>query len=320
MSKSFKSVIVLFSFLLLVSTIFYLLIPSPLLIAKGQPIKCSSVAISRILMREDWFQSWWGELCVKENNGSQKDSIYNYRGTTFIVQRKTFSYLNIGVIFNKIRYQSTLIEIPITKDSTLLQWSIVLPNSWNPIQRIENFTKSKEIGLIMSDVLLKVKATFENSEKVYGHTIKEFKLQNGFFLSTKKEWRQKPSVSDIYNLIGKLKVYALQNKAMIVDSPMLHIGKGDQNSFQVMVGIPINKEIPEGNDIFMKRMPTQGNMLEVTLKGGDSTISKGFESIQIYMNDIQRGSPAIPFQVLITNRSHIKDSNQWITKLHFPVM
>ena len=68
----------------------------------------------------------------------------------------------------------------------------------------------------------------------------------------------------------------------------------------------------------LKRM-ILGGILKGEIKGGFKTISNAERAFQNYMYDYNLSSPAIPYQLLITDRLQQPDSSQWITELYFPV-
>jgi hypothetical protein len=101
---------------------------------------------------------------------------------------------------------------------------------------------------------------------------------------------------------------------------MLYVYKNEFNMFESMIGLPVKNIIPETNDIRIKRMPYGGNMFAADIKGGLYTIQKGFDDLNTYLIDSKRTSPAIPFELMVTDRSKETDTAKWITRLYYPIM
>ena len=57
---------------------------------------------------------------------------------------------------------------------------------------------------------------------------------------------------------------------------------------------------------------------EVT--GGQKEIEEAQKQMELYITDYQRSIIAIPFQMLITDRTREPDSSKWITRIYFPVV
>ena len=298
----------------------YAYIPSPLKIGRVQPIKCSSLAANRFL-EEDRFLPWWKKLPgVIILDSGKGDSVFSYKNMVFTVGKKIHEYENIHIEYNHNRFQSTLLIIPQTKDSVHLVWSSVLPNSLNPIERYKNYNQAIEMSHILDSILSQFRFSLESTRETYGLALHEISLVHDIFITSRITTDQFPDTKTIYKEIETLKHYALSNGAVQLDSPMLHIEKNSLQKFETMVGIPIDKKIPESSPIGLKAMPKGGKIIMGTVIGGYRKIDSGLKSIQTYMMDIERASPAIPFQVLKTNRIKNPDSNRWVTDLYYPVI
>jgi len=59
--------------------------------------------------------------------------------------------------------------------------------------------------------------------------------------------------------------------------------------------------------------------LEIEVKGSNFKIREAQVQIEYYLTDYGKRFPAIPFQRLITDRSKVKDSTQWVTTLNYPI-
>ncbi|MDB4999000.1 MAG: hypothetical protein JWR76_77, partial [Mucilaginibacter sp.] len=55
------------------------------------------------------------------------------------------------------------------------------------------------------------------------------------------------------------------------------------------------------------------------VKGGKQTVANAFVQLKNYQKDHGLISPAMPFEILITNRLTEKDTAKWVTKLYWPI-
>jgi hypothetical protein len=62
-----------------------------------------------------------------------------------------------------------------------------------------------------------------------------------------------------------------------------------------------------------------GNTLEAEFKGGPEATLKAFELFDTYKNDMGYTAPAIPYQLLVTDRAKEADTTKWVTKFYYPV-
>jgi hypothetical protein len=171
----------------------------------------------------------------------------------------------------------------------------------------------------MNDVLNALKAFAENQENIYGFKIHQIKVKDSLLVTTSVETREDPGTEKTYELINELKQYIKNNKAGETDYPMMNVHKIGNNKFQLMVAIPVNKEIEERGNIEFKRM-VLGNLLVTEVTGGEEKIKKGIMEIENYLLDYNKTSPAIHFQMLVTDRLKQPDSSQWITRIYYPVI
>ncbi len=300
--------------LLIIVILFY---PFSIQVTKNEAISLPNATFDRLLMQEKWFTNWWiKELKAKKIN----DSIFEYKGIQFKVKQKMYAIYRIDLVSSSTYLQSNLFQIAVTKDSTKLTWILILPPHINPIKKWHEYQNSIRIGNALQDILESLKDYLNQSENVYGLSIKKNQLVNGFYLTTKWEHRYAPTLDDIYNHIYKLKVFAQTKGAIIIDSPMYHQEAPYKDIITCMVGIPINKEINGEGNIYMKIMPVHGNILSSTVTGGKQKIAHSFNTMALYVSEYQKTTMAIPYEIFLTNRLAIRDSNQWQTKLIMPIM
>jgi hypothetical protein len=160
---------------------------------------------------------------------------------------------------------------------------------------------------------------FITPEKVYGHPISQQRLVHSSLISAKQTYDHNPSVAEIYTLINEVKQYISLNGSMEMDFPIMNVYAADSTSFNLMVAIATDRDLPSSGKFFLKNMVRQGGVLVTEVKGGMQTIENARKEMEYYMNDNKRSSPAIPYQLLVTDRLKETDSTKWITRIYYPV-
>ena len=99
---------------------------------------------------------------------------------------------------------------------------------------------------------------------------------------------------------------------------MMHVVQIDSFHYETMVAIPVNRSL-QGTDNMMTKRMVLGNILEAEIKGGGTTVRSAMGQLENYKKDHRMESPAIPFALLVTDRSKEPDTTKWITKIYYPV-
>src|SRR5436190_1348006 len=103
------------------------------------------------------------------------------------------------------------------------------------------------------------------------------------------------------------------------NSPMLNVFELGNSRYEAMTAIPVDKALPKTNEFAPKFLLKGGNILEVNIQGGPYAIEKGLKGLENYRADYKFDSPAIPYQLLVTDRAKEPDTTKWITRLYYPV-
>jgi hypothetical protein len=101
---------------------------------------------------------------------------------------------------------------------------------------------------------------------------------------------------------------------------MLNVKRIDSSIYEAQVGMPVDKELPSLDNITSKWMMKGGNILTGEVIGGQKQIDEATKQFEIYIRDYQRSIIAIPFQMLITDRTKQPDSTRWVTYIYYPVV
>ena len=294
--------------LVLLISLIYFFIPGKIKIYKSVPVHASMTGVSRLLSNDSTWHEWWpGEQTL------------HFNGKSYLINGHIFNAFDITIIKEKDSLDSRMNLVLITDDSISLDWNLELTTGSDPFRRFSQYKKAKEIGNDLNTILISLKKFAEIPENIYGIVVKKTIVQDSVLISTRRSFDHQPGVQEIEALIQRLKTYIAQNKAVEKNFPMLNVMMIDSSDYQAMVAIPVDRQLPATGEFAPKVLLKGGNILETQIQGGPHTIEKAFTNLEHYRSDHRYTSPAIPFQLLVTDRSKEADTAKWITKLYYPI-
>ena len=298
--------------IVVLTSLLFILIPGTITVNKSTVMGNNLKGLKRILSADKNWHKWWPVTT------DEKGLVFN--NNFYSVTDIAFSSIFITVKHNNLDTKSSLTFIPVTTDSTKLDWEIQIPTSLNPIKRLQTyiFTLSlqKDIPLLLTDI----KQYYSSNANLYDLDIRREIVDDSTMISTFDSTSGYPSTEKIYSLIDKLRAYIGSQQAMATDSPMLNIYSRDNKTFFTRVAFPTNKTLPSKGDIAFRKMLYGGNILTALVKGAPNKADSAIGTMENYLSDFELESPAIPFYSLVTNRLAERDSTKWITKIYYPVM
>lgn len=299
--------------ILLFLTCVYVFIPSKIKVSSVRYVTCYQGAGQKFITDPDLFASFLQKKAVKKGNAVE------YQHFRYTLIKALSNITEIHIESEDVNVTSHLISLNVYLDSSAIQWSTELEAGFNPISRIKKYTQATALKKSMEGLMDALKQTLDHSENIYGIGVKEIQFADSVLITTRFKTNNYPDTKKVYEIITHVKNYVAQENAIVIDSPMLFVQKTDA-TYESMIGLPINKVIAEKGDMKIKRIPYMGNMLLTEIKGGPDAIKNGFDKLTEYFFDSKRQSPAIPFQMLMTNRITSTDSSKWITRIYYPVM
>jgi len=302
---------------LAIATIYYI-IPEKLVVSQLTTINCTSGASYRLLHDDENWGKWWPENDSSITGTKQKNT-HILDLTKFEVVKKLTNGVDINIQNRNLDLASTLLVIPLPGDSIALRWNCTIPSGNNPFTRIKRYQEAKSVKNKLSVVSQSMKQFLEKKENVYDFTIQRTSIQDTLLIAATNKFRFKPSTKEVYDLLSKLENYINNNGAIQTGSPMTNTSVMVDSSFQLMVAIPVNKQLPGNGNIFPRKL-IKGNYLMTEVQGGPYTIQVALDQLKLYAEDYRRTTIAIPFESLITNRETIRDTAQWKTRIFLPVM
>ena len=211
----------------------------------------------------------------------------------------------------------TTSRTPDQKTILILSYTIYAGN--NPFKKLQTWLMMNQIKKEVKDAVNKLYKYCDNTANTYGSEIVQTTLKDSTILVIKEISQSFPSVSKIYSKIELLENYAKKHNANPTNNPMLNIKKGNEKTYTYTIGLPIDKYLPDTEQIITKRMLAGGKFLTTSIKGGFHKVSISEIKLEQYLLDFSFSSPAIPFQSLVTNRMVEKDTTKWVTQLYYPI-
>ena len=291
----------------------YVFIPGIIELKAEEEIRVTESGLHRMLVNEKSIEKWWP--------GVTSNNEFSLNGNTYTFHDNTIALLPVLISDLKTNTETQLVFIPLPQGTLRVAWVGKMATSYNPFKRVQLWVKASALQRDLGTILERMKPYYEKQENIYGIRIKPELVKDTVLISTAAIYKGAyPDNHFIYQLISRLKEYAALNKIQSSGFPMLNIDSIDSISYNVRVAIPIDRVIPARGDILLKRMPGRGNILVAEVKGGEQTARKAFDQVIQYAKDHQRSFPGIPFYSLVTDRSKVVDTAQWITRIYCPVM
>jgi hypothetical protein len=312
-----KKIIVVLLLLLLVGVgAVYYFIPSKLTVAKTAFINTSSRSLLRCTESVAYWQKWAGQGTDKLKVTDTSIIVNNYE---YIVKSNLFGENGVVIKNGNELYKTAIIISPASHDSSIFIWNTVVSTGNNPFSKIVAWQKAVSLKKQMDVLTARLKNFAEKTINIYGFEVQNIKVTDTLLLSTKLVSKGYPSTAAIYNAVSKLQKTIQQKGAAATNSPMLNVTTLDSITYNVQVAVPINKIIEVKQPLVLKYM-VMGSILVAAVKGGPCTVRKATQSLQYFVDDNAMVSPAIPFELLVTDRSKETDTSKWITKIYYPVM
>jgi hypothetical protein len=290
---------------------FYLLIPSDLTVTRIVPAKCRAGGAFPLLSQASNWSRWW----------PGKEGGFVYKGMSYDLSGVLYNVVDVHISKATEGYDSRIGIIPIGNlDSILLQWECPVRAGMNPITRVRQYLRARAIGDNMLEILDSLSRFLGKRENLYGVDIKEGGTSDSVLVGTQAVYPTYPSTETIYHLLNKVKAYLDRKGAKQTGFPMMNITplNGVKDSFQIMVAIPIDRRLDGERDIYFRRL-VPGKYLVGEVRGGKSAVDEALSGFQHYILDYQRTVMAIPFQLLVTDRSKEQDSSRWVTRIYYPI-
>ena len=286
----------------------YLLIPRNLKIEAAVPSNAPLPGVFRTLINDSNWEKWW-----------PGETPFAYNKQTYSIKGKFFNVFDIDIYSEKDTINSRMELVLVNANTMTILWKAEQVSSNDPFKRFERHRHAKQTERNMNAILQSLKTYLQKKENIYGLDIKETFVKDSALISTRRQFDHYPNAQEVDSMIQSLKKYISQNNAIEKNLPMLNVFELGNSRYEAMTAIPVDKALPKTNEFAPKFLLKGGNILETQIQGGPFTIEKGLKELENYRADYKFNSPAIPYQLLVTDRAKEPDTTKWITRLYCPV-
>lgn len=307
--KKWILVFCLFSTIIILSI--YLFIPGTQTFTFKTIVNGTENGTSRLMLDKERWHSWWPGK--KEGN-----TIYSYKNYNYRINNVFLNSFEVTVFNKEDSVKGSLQIISTGTDSTQLLWTSIFNYSANPLNRLTQYNRSLGIQSNIQKLLAEVKIYFNNQEHIYGMAVVKQKVTDSSLISVKQTFQHYPSTKEIYGMVQSLKDYIRKKGGEENNYPMLNVYKEGATQYETMVAIPTKKDLSSEGKFHLKKM-VLGNILMAEVKGGIHTVLNAKQELTNYVKDYKKVSPAIPYELLVTNRLLESDTTKWVTRLYYPI-
>jgi len=286
----------------------YLFIPRKIKIEVTVPLNAALPGVFRTLINDSNWNKWW-----------PGETPFAYNKQTYSIKRRLFNVFDIDIYSDKDTINSQMELVLINENTMTILWNAEQISSNDPFKRFIRHRHAKQTEKNMNAILQSLKTFLQKKENIYGLDIKEALVKDSALISTRRQFDHYPNAQEVDSMIQSLKKYISQNNAIEKNSPMLNVFKLGNSRYEAMTAIPVDKALPKTNEFAPKFLLKGGNILEAEIQGGTYTIEKGLKELENYRADYKFNTPAIPYQLLVTDRTKEPDTTKWITRLYYPV-
>jgi len=312
-----KILLIILIFLALCISSVYIFVPKKLVVSSVSSFHANREGVSRFLANDSNWKKWWPGTVTKTNDNLLSFTLDDY---DFQVREVLYDAIRLRLIKNGDSSAGLVRLIPFTKDSMGIELSSQLDARPDPFSRISAYLRGKRIEKAFNDIILSLSKYAGEVKNIYGIDIKNEKVQYQNLVSTKQSFSHYPTTDDVYAIVARLRNYIDQSGAKELFSPMLNIKKTDSTTYTAQVGLPVDRVLPPKDAMTSKWMMKGGNILTGEVTGGQEQIEQAQKQMELYISDYQRSIIAIPFQMLITDRTKEPDSTKWVTRIYYPVV
>jgi hypothetical protein len=303
-----KIIILILLLILLGAGSAYFFIPSKIKIgAVAESSMNIKVAYRYLENRASWAKWWPGPKALHSN------------GIDFTIDKIKLNSFEIRLLYKKDTVTSLLEMIPLNNDSTAYRWSCEMEAGNNPFNRWIQYFHARHIKKSLSFLIDNLTRHVEKEENIYGFKAQKTKVVDSVLISTQSSFDHYPNPEEIEQMIQKLRDYIKKEKAAEKNFPMLNVHQAGTNNYEAIVAISTDLKLPATKDFAPKLVLKGGNVLEAEFKGGPFAIIAGFQEFENYKEDHKLTAPAIPYQLMVTDRTKEKDTSKWVTKFYYPI-
>lgn len=287
-----------------------LLLPGEYRASRYTVVERPLAPVERMMVYRDSWKKWWP--------GNQlSDSVFDFYGTPLTIKTMLINGFT-ATDSPDPSFELQCTWLPAEKNTVSLTVTAVEKTGDNPLKKIAGLVNRFSLHKHVEDWIASVKGNLENDRNIYGFRISKTRVKDPSLISTKRTFDHFPGTNEIYAMIGDLQSYIGSQQAKATNFPILHIHPVSDSSFEAMVAIATDKLLPS-KDKYSPKSMVLGFLLEGEVTGGAKSTWEAEKMIERYALDYRKASPAISFQMLVTDRLKEPDTTKWVTRLYYPV-
>jgi hypothetical protein len=303
--------------LVILSIILFIFIPGKSVITGTRVIATTPAGFDSCLHKLEKWKQWWPGTNPLTGN----DSLFDYDGDSYKLSAIYRDGATIGVNAEKDPVQVQIRIIPYNRDSITAEWRAIIVSGNNPITRISRYKSAGKIKKNIEAIFSALCQFSEKTENMYGYRIERSTFTEINLIAYQFKSDRYPPVATIYNALNRLRQYIVSQGAGEKYYPMMNTRSIDSSHFETMIAVSIDREIPANGEFFIRKMvPMKDRFLKTEVTGGNASIENAHRAIKKYMTDRSLFDPAIPFEILVTDRSKVTDTAGWKTIIFYPSM
>ncbi|WP_454800892.1 hypothetical protein [Mucilaginibacter phyllosphaerae] len=309
-----KPVLVILALLVLAFISIYFIIPQNIKTTHVIEIDATDTQVSKFLVNKKLWAKWWpGQVNPKDS------SLYTFKDASYTLLQSTNSEMKAIIKKDNIEQSSQVFYGTTGEGMCEVSWLNEMQSSINPFTRITAYIKIKKQAKDIDALLARFKKFMQTDTNIYGINVKLARVKYGVVLASTKQVRAFPTPKAVYVVANALKKEIAAQNALTLDSPMLNVHALEDGGYQVMVALPVNKIIKPGAQSAINKLVKGANILETQVTGGPNTVLNAFAQLKNYQKAHHLISPAMPYEVLITNRVAQPDTSKWVTQIYWPI-
>ncbi len=312
-----KILLAIVSVILMLTILTFIFIPAKLTVAILRPVNTTYTGFDTCLHNLKKWEQWWPD----ESGKNSHDSLFVYKGISYKLSAPLSDGAFVQIRLGAKTFKSQIKTVTTVRDSVMAEWRLVLQSGNNPLTRLSHYFFAKKIKKSMTVVFDSLCQFAGKTENIYTYPIKRTTFTEVNLIAYRFKSNGYPTTENIYDAINKLRQYLKSHGATEKYYPMMNNQKTDSSHFENMIAISIDKLIPENGEFFISKMvPMEDRFLRTELTGGPFSIDKAHKAIEKYMLDHALPAPAIPFEILVTERNKVTDTVSWKTIIFYPTM
>lgn len=168
-------------------------------------------------------------------------------------------------------------------------------------------------------MILSLKSFMENAKLYYGFTINEKEVAQSYFAVKKETISLKNKFTEISKAVTDLNTFITQNNIKAIQPVTGSYYPYKPDSLQMLVGIPVNKQVNATGNIRLMRMPG-GKVIVGDYTGKYNERQKIYAAMEKYIRDHSLQKQIPPFERYLNNKTPSADTDVVNMQVNFPVL